>query len=215
MDIKPTGTCEFWVQEIALVKHNQEPSSSHDLTGETPNNNTPFIPPSITLPEIYKSRVACIYNTDGKCGGMITPQRFEILFQAFQRSKAEGLHDSIRPAPASFASEVLGLLARKNKLEDKYHSKKIKDSFSGKLPAHIRAAFQKWDQVTQEKMASPLDFDPEYHHYLSSDPRDIISGAHHDSLSSRFSGMSICHPIYDEKAMKSGLRHAIYSAQLS
>jgi len=30
-----------------------------------------------------------------------------------------------------------------------------------------------------------------------------------------FSGMSLCHPIYDEKAMKSALRHAIYSAFLN
>jgi ribonuclease HI len=100
-------------------------------------------------------------------------------------------------------------------LEDKYQSKKIKDSFSRTLPPHIHSAFQKWAQVTQEKMASPLDFNPQYQHYWSSDPRDIIFGAHHNSLSSRFSGMSICHPIYDEKAMKSALRHAIYSAILN
>eukprot|EP00983_Pelagomonas_calceolata_P026375 828022-Pelagomonas_calceolata.AAC.4 len=34
-------------------------------------------------------------------------------------------------------------------------------------------------------------------------------------LSPRFSGISICHPIYDDKAMTSPLRQAIYSAILN
>eukprot|EP00983_Pelagomonas_calceolata_P039377 1137162-Pelagomonas_calceolata.AAC.2 len=34
-------------------------------------------------------------------------------------------------------------------------------------------------------------------------------------ISSRFSGMSICHPIHDEKAMKLALPRAIYSAVLN
>eukprot|EP00983_Pelagomonas_calceolata_P039378 1137162-Pelagomonas_calceolata.AAC.3 len=73
----------------------------------------------LTLPETCKSRVACVYNAEGKCVGMITPERYDVLFKAFHKSKAEGLYDSICPPPASFASEILGLLARKIKLEDK------------------------------------------------------------------------------------------------
>eukprot|EP00983_Pelagomonas_calceolata_P022016 690978-Pelagomonas_calceolata.AAC.1 len=64
-------------------------------------------------------------------------------------------------------------------------------------------------------MASPLDYKTHYHHYWSSDPRDILFGALYNSLSSRFSGTSICHPIYDEKSMKLTLRHAFYSAILN
>eukprot|EP00983_Pelagomonas_calceolata_P014677 465887-Pelagomonas_calceolata.AAC.1 len=64
-------------------------------------------------------------------------------------------------------------------------------------------------------MASPLDHNTHYHHYWSSYPRDILFGAHYNSFSSRFSGMSICYPIYDEKAMKLALRHTIYSAILN
>eukprot|EP00983_Pelagomonas_calceolata_P032584 1021701-Pelagomonas_calceolata.AAC.1 len=61
-------------------------------------------------------------------------------------------------------------------------------------------------------MALPLDYNAYCHHYWSSDPRDVLFGAYYNSLSSRFSGMSICHPIYDGKAMKLALRHVIYSA---
>eukprot|EP00983_Pelagomonas_calceolata_P057964 1145304-Pelagomonas_calceolata.AAC.1 len=43
---------------------------------------------------------------------------------------------------------------------------------------------QKWAQVTQEKMASPLDYNAHYHHYWSSNPRDALFGAHYNSLSS-------------------------------
>eukprot|EP00983_Pelagomonas_calceolata_P127966 1161467-Pelagomonas_calceolata.AAC.7 len=64
-------------------------------------------------------------------------------------------------------------------------------------------------------MASPLDYNTHYLHNWISDPRDILFRAQHSSLSSRFSGISICHPIYDNKAMASALRHAIYFAILN
>eukprot|EP00983_Pelagomonas_calceolata_P007187 233854-Pelagomonas_calceolata.AAC.1 len=50
-------------------------------------------------------------------------------------------------------------------------------------------------------MASPLDHNPQYQHYWSTDPRDTLFGAHHNSFSSRYSGFSVCHPIYEENAM--------------
>jgi len=61
-------------------------------------------------------------------------------------------------------------------------------------------------------MALPLDFNPDLPHYWSSHPRDTIFGAFTDSISSSFSGFSICHPIYDDDIMHLTLRHAIYSA---
>ncbi len=73
------------------------------------------------------------------------------------------------------------------------------------------AAFKHCAAVTQEKMASPLDFNPDLPHYWSSHPRDTIFGAFTDCFSSSFSGFSICHPIYDDDVMHLTLRHAIYS----
>eukprot|EP00983_Pelagomonas_calceolata_P115096 1160157-Pelagomonas_calceolata.AAC.3 len=64
-------------------------------------------------------------------------------------------------------------------------------------------------------MASPLDHNPQYRYYWSTDPRDTLFGAHHNSISSRFSGFSVCHPIYTEKTMTQALRHAICSAILN
>ena len=96
---------------------------------------------------------------------MMTPERLSILHNAFHKAKLAGLHDSIRPTPRSFASELLGLFTRKKQLESKYKSKKIKDSYSRTLPPHIYHAFQTWALATQEKMASPLDNNPKFSHY--------------------------------------------------
>eukprot|EP00983_Pelagomonas_calceolata_P008785 286135-Pelagomonas_calceolata.AAC.1 len=63
-------------------------------------------------------------------------------------------------------------------------------------------------------MASLLNHNPQYQHYCSTDPRDTLFGVHHNSLSSRFPGFSVCHPINTEEAMTQALRHAIYSAIL-
>eukprot|EP00983_Pelagomonas_calceolata_P051792 1142565-Pelagomonas_calceolata.AAC.1 len=60
-------------------------------------------------------------------------------------------------------------------------------------------------------MTSPLDHNPQYQHYWSTDPRGTLFGAHHNSFSSRFSGFSVCQPIYVKNAMAQALRHAIYS----
>ncbi len=48
------------------------------------------------------------------------------------------------------------------------------------------------------KMASPLDFNPCYPHYWSAHSQDALFGAHLDSLSSQFTGFSVCHPIYND-----------------
>jgi hypothetical protein len=117
--------------------------------------------------------------------------------------------------PLALPSELVGLIARKNISTSKHTNKKIKDSFSWILPSHISAAFQKWALFTKEKMASPLEYDPESPHYWSEHPRDKMFGANTNAFSSRISGFSICHPIYHENTMLLTIRHAIYSAAVN
>jgi hypothetical protein len=92
---------------------------------------------------------------------------------------------------------------------------KKSNSFAWILPSHITAAFQKWALVTKGKLASPLDHDPKSPHYWSEHPRDKVFGANTKAFSSRFSGFSTCHPIYNENTMLLATRHAIYSAAVS
>ena len=61
-------------------------------------------PDDTMLPEVYTDTVACIYNVDGKCKGMLTPERLHILQKAFDKGKCNGLHGHIKPPPISFAS---------------------------------------------------------------------------------------------------------------
>eukprot|EP00983_Pelagomonas_calceolata_P061817 1146992-Pelagomonas_calceolata.AAC.1 len=54
--------------EICLVKHNPKPPPNQtppDVATPTPPSTIPL---TLILPETYRSRVACIYKTEGKCG---------------------------------------------------------------------------------------------------------------------------------------------------
>ncbi len=110
------------------------------------------------------------------------------------------------PTSISFASELLGLLTRKAQLEKKCNGKKIKDSHSRALPNNVHTALKN-PLVTQEKMASPPDFNPSYSNNWSADSRDAFFGAHFNSLLSQFTGFSVCHPIYNGHTMNLSLRY--------
>jgi hypothetical protein len=92
---------------------------------------------------------------------MLTPERLNIVQKAFNRAKCSGLHDHVQP-PIRLASELVGLIACKDTSASKHMNKKTKDSFARILPSHITAAFQKWALVFKERMASPLDYDPNF-----------------------------------------------------
>jgi hypothetical protein len=132
---------------------------------------------------------------------MITPERLKIQQKAFNWAKCSGLHDLVQPPPISFASELVGLIARKDTSRHLDIQAKKSDFSTRILPSHITATFQKWEVVTKEKMASLLDHDPRFPHYWSEHPRDKVYGANANAFSSRFSGFSICHPIYHENTM--------------
>eukprot|EP00983_Pelagomonas_calceolata_P117452 1160417-Pelagomonas_calceolata.AAC.2 len=57
---------------------------SNKITGGQPKS--PF---AIT------AQAACIYNTKGKCAGIITPDRLQILPQAFSAARQAGPSSSI------------------------------------------------------------------------------------------------------------------------
>ena len=95
-------------------------------------------PDDTMLPEVYTDTVACIYNVDGKCKGMLTPERLYILRKAFDRVKCSGLHDHVQLPPISFASEFVGLIARKTSLPLNIRTKKLLFCTNTPLPHHRR-----------------------------------------------------------------------------
>ena len=68
-------------------------------------------------------------------------ERLHMLQKAFDKAKCSGLHNHVQPPPINVASELVGLIARKDISTSKHTNKKIKDSFSRILPSHITAAF--------------------------------------------------------------------------
>jgi len=167
------GHCEYWIKTIDLMKYQEK--------------STLYSPDDTMLPEVYTDTVACIYNVDGKRKGMFSPERLNILRKAFSRAKCSGLHNHVQPPPISFASELVGLIARKFKdiSASRHTDNKIKDSFVQILTSHSNAAFQNWALVTQEKMAFPLDLiNPKFPHYWSEHPRDKVFGANTNAFSS-------------------------------
>ena len=112
---------------------------------------------------------------------MLTPERLHILQKAFDKAKCSGLHGHIRPI--SVASELVGLIARKDISTSKHTNKKIKDS-PGYFPPTSPPPFKSGPLVTKEKMASLLDYDPKFPHYWSEHPRDKVFGANTNAFSS-------------------------------
>jgi hypothetical protein len=97
--IVATGHCEYWITDVDFMKH-----QGNDT--ESPSDDP-------VLPEVYTATVACIYNVDGKCKGMLTPERFNILQRAFEKAECIGLNDNIHPPPHCLASELVGLVTHK------------------------------------------------------------------------------------------------------
>jgi len=107
-----------------------------------------------------------MYDATGKCRGMLTSKRFNILFTAFYDTKFARIHDTIITFPKSFAFELLGILSRSALHNNKTHTNtKIEYSHMCALPSHFHSALQKWALVPQGKMASPLNHNPNYFNF--------------------------------------------------
>ena len=109
-DITATGHCEYWITTIDFMEYQEESTLSS--------------PDDTMLPEVYTDTVACIYNVNGKCKGVLTPERLHILQKAFDQAKCSGLHDHVQPPPISFASKLVDLIARKDTSASIYSNKK-------------------------------------------------------------------------------------------
>ena len=144
------------------------------------------------LPEVYTATVACIYDVDGKCKGILTPERLIILLRAFKKAN-NGLHDNIHLPLLSLAPLLVGLITRKILLPSNIQAKRLELISTDASPPHYHRP-TKMGLVTKEKMASPLDHDPTLPQYWSEHLRDEAFKAHCNAFSSRFTGFSVYLP---------------------
>jgi hypothetical protein len=108
------------------------------------------------------------------------------------------------------ASEIVGLLQDHQAcLKTPKASQLTLESYSRILPQHISAALQQCEMVSKERMASALDFDPGNSSYWSARHRDIVFGANYNAFASKFTGFSICHPVYDDTKMLKCVQHSL------
>ena len=112
------------------------------------------------LPEVYTDIVACIYNVDEKCKGMLTPKRLNILRKAFDWAKCSGLHDHVQPPPISFASELVDLIARKDISASKHTNKKPKTLLHGYSPPTSPPPFKSGPWSLKIKWHPPITMTP-------------------------------------------------------
>jgi len=156
----PTWKCEIWVRDVDLLK----PGYIKDSEGE-PN-----------FPEHITCQAACAYDIYGKCTGMLSLERLNILLRAYNQSKRIGLHSPTQPPVQDAATEIVGLLQRYKLQMSSLNNigKKARDSNMYCTPRHIMTSLQIWASVTKQKFASPLDFDPSYQAYWSKNTRDTV-----------------------------------------
>jgi len=102
VDITPTGHYEVWIRTVDLVR----------LKDDIAQNRSPMINAThkASLPKLYEARAACIYKTDGKCIGMMTPERFHLSRERFHEAQKNGLHRDMSSPVQCLASEIVGLL---------------------------------------------------------------------------------------------------------
>jgi hypothetical protein len=146
----------------------------------------------------------------------MTPEHFHLLRKRFHEAQKNGLHKDRSSPVQSLASEIAGLLQdHQARLKTPKASPRTLETYSRILPQQISAALQQCVMVSKEKMASALDFDPGNSSYWSERHRDIVFGANYNAFATKFTGFSICHPVYDDTKMLKCVQHSLRSAMCS
>jgi len=130
----------------------------------------------------------------------------------FHSAQSRGVHGNIKTPVNNLASELVGLFMEHKQNAQSCASRKEKESHSRNLPHHVHAARQRWACVTKERMCSALCVNPQSKAYWSNRQRDCVFGANLDAFKTKFTGFSVCHPIYDDHIMLKLMQHATYSA---
>ena len=159
------------------------------------------------LPLVYTATVACIYITLIENAKACSPLSASTFYKGLLKRQNTAAYMTTFTRPQlSLASDLVGLITRKDTATSRHASQRTKNPFSRMLPTPHRH---------RPTMASPLDYDPTLPQYWSEHPRDKAFGANCNAFSSKLTGFSICHPIYHENTMYLATRHEIYSAALS
>ena len=169
-----------------------------------------------SLPKLYEARAAYIYKPDGKCIGMMTPERFHLLRERFHETQKNGLRRYMSSPVQCLASEIAGLLQdHQARLKTPKVSQLTLESYSRILPQHISAALQQCEMVSKENNGVCSGLWSWELLILERTSRDIVFGTNYIAFSTKFTGFSICHPVYDDTRMLKCVQHSLRSAMCS
>ncbi len=128
---------------VALINHEARRQESN--LAMPPADITQSNLEALGLPKMYTSKVACIYDVTGKCGGTLAPEDFHTSTKHMMTpNMVEFMIPSISPLK-SFASELSGLFLHLALHDNKKPmNTKAEFSYMHALPLRFYFAFQTW-----------------------------------------------------------------------
>jgi ribonuclease HI len=192
IDIRGTG--EYTLQ-FRMVTRRHKPAGTHAATSTT-------------------QEMACVYDPEGHCLGMLTPGRANLLYLNFLHC-TQRTHQDHSLQPGTFPEELALLLLRyKEGTPIKESSRRVKLSNHWTTPTSIYQCIQEELQPTsKERFASPLNYSPTMTEYWSCHQRDQLFGAHHNAYTHQWTGFSVANPEYEPKDMDKAVAWAVHSAR--
>mmetsp|Transcript_2060 Transcript_2060/g.4562 ORF Transcript_2060/g.4562 Transcript_2060/m.4562 type:complete len:987 (-) Transcript_2060:719-3679(-) len=162
---------------------------------------------------ITNTEIASTHNPEGKCIGTLTAARLAVLRAQFDYTKAQFPDLHVELHAGSFEEEVAKLQHRYKEGYSSGHHTTHLDSHQT-TPDPIFRCLVDHLGVTQERFASPLNYNPATQVYWSMYKEDQLFGARWDAYSEPWTGVSQANPEYTAQGMEKSVRHAISSSML-
>ena len=178
--IVATGRCEYWITDIDLMK---QQGNDTELPSDDP-----------ILPEVYTATVACIYIVDENAKAC-SPLSVSTFFKGLLKGQNTAAYMTTSTHP-HLASELVGLITRKDIATSRHASQKIKTRFHGCFPPTLSPPYKNGPWSLKKKWHPPSTMTPRSANTgVNTQSRDKPFRANRNAFSSKFIGFSVC-PIY-------------------
>ena len=187
-DIHPTGRHEVFIREVEMCIDGQ----------------------------MWIKTLACIYTPDGKCRYTLTPERTAILYQQYCHSTRHKPNVMRKLKAGTFPQELYALMCRYRdgaQIKDHKAIRKVQIKNHWATPPEVYEALRQLTDITKERFASPLNYNPTFTMYWSAQKRDQIFGAKWDSYRYRWTGGSVHNPEYEDEDLNKNMATAIAAAR--
>ena len=140
-----------------------------------------------------KKYICKVYDPYGKWKGNIEEERVNILYEKYLAA-LENPEIVEKHKPGYFEKEIGTLLHRYRTGADKSSGKKVDMKNHWALPDPFIKGLMSMYDITQERFASPLNYNLASKWYWADHTRDAIFGAQYDAYSSKITGSAYMNP---------------------